>query len=95
MPSADKKIREAFLKFVSAELDGKLESINIKYHRDFIKFTNSNDEYVFSSNPVKGGSESFANLARKGDIVIKRRKSDTLLLTKEGKVYLFLIKRER
>lgn len=95
IPTTDKNIREAFLKFDSAELNGKLESIDIKYHRDCIKLTDSNEEYVFSSYPLYDGTKSFAVLAKKGDTIIKRPKSDTLLLTKEGKGYLFLIKREQ
>ncbi len=95
IPGTDKNIKEAFLKFDSAELNGKLESIEIKYHRDCIKLTDSDEEYIFSSYPLHEGNKSFAVLAKKGDTITKRPKSDTLLLTKEGKGYLFLIKREQ
>lgn len=95
IPRTDNKIKATFLKFDSADLNGKLESIYIKYHRDCIKLTDSDEEYIFSSYPLYEGTKSFAVLAKRGDTITKRPKSDTLLLSKAGKGYFFLIKREQ
>lgn len=93
IPNTDKNITEAYQKLYSAKLNGSIEYLDIKYHRDSFKLNNT-EEYVFSSFPTSFNHKSFASLARKGNLVVKLPNSDTLTLIKDGNIYKFLIKRE-
>jgi hypothetical protein len=93
IPNTDKNIRESYRKLYEAKLNGKIEYLSIRYHRDSFKLTNSN-EFVFSSYPILDNQRSFSSLAEKGNRVVKLSNSDTLVLAKESKAYKFLLKRE-
>lgn len=93
IPNTDRKLKVEHEKLKHSELNGTIQYLKIKYHRDCIKLDNNNDEFVFSSHPCNNdsGSMRFSKLVTTGDRVIKKTLSDTLILVHNDRNFCFLI----
>ncbi|MBK9462302.1 MAG: hypothetical protein IPN94_23485 [Sphingobacteriales bacterium] len=90
-----KQGRNNYTLFMSHNIIGVIQRIRIVQHSDAITIKGSNQEFVFSPITDKklNGGNIFTDFAEKGDSVIKKANSDTLILIKSGKRYYYMFQK--
>ncbi len=79
-----------FMRFDTTSINGELEYSKIGHHGSVFKIKKVEKEFVFY--PITSDlneNKLFYNIAKKGDVVIKKPYSDTLKLIKKDKIYLY------
>ena len=76
--------------FYYADIYGKIENIEIKYHGTGFKILGDSNEYVFYPyTSALNNDRIIYYFAKPGDLIIKRSKSDTLILVKSQMEYKY------
>lgn len=91
----NKKVLKDFDLFYSSFLNGRITKVD-KYSRGAIfKLNNSSTKYTFYPDTDKNLNEGeiFQYLAQPGDSIYKQPFSDTLILIKDDKTYLYTFKK--
>ena len=80
-----------FIHFDTTNINGKLEYAKIGYHGCVFKIEGIEKEFVFYPYTSELNENNiFYNIAKEGDLVIKKAHSDILILKKEDdKVYMY------
>ena len=80
---------------MSHDIVGVIQRVQITLKQSGITLKGSNQEFVFSPITDKklNGGNIFIDFAEKGDSVIKKANSDTLILIKSGKRYYYMFRK--
>ena len=92
VPYMRKLGQENYALFMSHDIVGVIQRVQITQKQSGITLKGSNQEFVFSPITDKklNGGNIFRGFAEKGDSVIKKTNSDTLILIKSGKRYYYM-----
>ena len=87
------KESQFFNRFNTTNIQGEIEYVKHRYESSIFKIEEIEKEFVFY--PFRNelnNYKSFCNIAEKGDMVIKKSYSDTLMLLKKknNEVYLYI-----
>ena len=87
--------QENYALFMSHDIVGVIQRVQITLKQSGITLKGSNQEFVFSPITDKklNGGNIFIDFAEKGDSVIKKANSDTLILIKSGKRYYYMFRK--
>ena len=82
--------KRLFIQFDTTNIHGVINNVGIRYHGSYFKIIGNKNDFVFFPNTGKlNGFNIFDQLAQKGDSIIKPAYSDTLVLIKNNKKYLY------
>jgi hypothetical protein len=92
----DKNIEQEYVQFYNTNLIGVIEKVGIKYHGTSLQLKGDRKEYVFYpySDAQLNKGKVFENFAKAGDSVVKPLKSDTLILIKGKRTYLYTFEKD-
>lgn len=88
--SGGERNKRFFIQFDTTNINGIINEVGIRYHGSYFKVIGIKNDFVFFPNTGKLNEfKIFDQFAKKGDTVIKYSYSDTLMLLKNGKQYLY------
>jgi hypothetical protein len=79
-----------FARFDSTSINGKLEYTKIRYHLCAFKVERFEEEFYFD--PIASNlndKKMFEYLSKKGDLIVKKAYSDTLVVIQGDKIYMY------